>query len=582
MIQIFIRKEKISKNDWEKVYKRILNIVDKFPLKLERLESYNDFEKGINKTHYNLTINEGTFDEGINFLTDSMSFSAGYHFYVYKNWEKQKKMLHGEDYDENKPIVWSINEPYEDYGYPPEVNASGIAESYLDTGAVYRYAILAIGILLENILPGRALLISLHNKHEDIVKVKEWLESIFNETFDIPMYFDKMILFNTIKDAYENKNDLVGRLDKLYRKQTKYNMIFALKNIGYKPTLEYYSHVLSKTTFATWGFSDILEAWIAATENLEQALEMIAKSKKILLQDEGKTEEDKKYDKENAKEYDYLYVLKSLLSNYILWTPKQREFLRQFYTNEDALETGEEDLFGTMKRMLGYRVDICPIYANSEKLFEAFMYHLPSKGKEFKNLIDKWQEKHKNSYEEAVKTAEQVKKELQEKIEKKADEEGKQKNENEISESELLKFKRKKDDFLNNYTKEERFFVSKALVRNPACMDVDAAVEKLQAEMIEFIKNDVEEFKYRYKKTVSEKKGNIRYWINEKKHSVFPEFEKWLAQENDTNLLSSLWLLVTLKFYSVSQAFARSKILEKKEYWKNWRKGSKYDIEKLF
>ena len=211
------------------------------------------------------------------------------------------------------------------------------------------------------------------------------------------------------------------------------------------------------------------------------------------------------------------------------------------------------------------------------------MYHIPKKGKEFKELIDKWIDKHKKSYDEVVATLLKAKKELEQKIyEKESKNDNSSKQEEKInSETKILERRSKMDNFLKDYTEEEHFFVLKALDKNPYYMDIDAVVENLQAEMWEFIKTD-KKFENRHKKENDKKKEEILYWTKKKLDAVHPKFEEWLAKETDINLLSSLLLLVSLKLYNRDQAFARQEILKTKKYWKIWRKESKYDVSKLF
>ncbi|NJL77467.1 MAG: hypothetical protein HC892_22940 [Saprospiraceae bacterium] len=179
-------------------------------------------------------------------------------------------------------------------------------------------------------------------------------------------------------------------MEHLFRNQHKRNIAFAIENIGYKPSFDCYADILSSNTFGTFGFSDVLDPWIAVTQDLESTLEIIAASKKITIEKQGKQE---------AKEYDLTAILKDFLCKFILWTPQQREELAHFYTNKEALETGDESLWGMIYRMTGNRVDICPMYATQQELFEAFMFHDPQNGKIFKTIIDEWLEENADAFD---------------------------------------------------------------------------------------------------------------------------------------------------------------------------------------
>ena len=568
MIQIFFKKSKISEKDWDGVYDRILKIATSFPLKLERIESYNGFTPELDKIHLDLTVEIGTADEHISFWGDQMSFSARSTILIYKNWETQvTKGFTGNEAKISKPITWFIPEVFDFSGYPPEANGCKFHHDYVDTdGALYQYAILAIGIMAENLLPGRAFLIAMENDSDDIHETKKWLEYLFHEKFDSPIYYDKIRLLQTLEDYYDNKKDLVGRMDKLYLKQFKKNMGFAIEQIGYQPAFDYYSEVLSKSYFGTFGFFDILNPWIAATRDLESTLKLIAKSKEILLMDD-----QNKKNIENAGKYDYTRILKNLLDEYVLWTPVQREQLEGFYTNKNALETGVEDLFGSIMRISGNRVDICPIYANKEQLFEAFMYHDPQNGKLFLEIIDKWIEKNVDSYQLLY---EKISSTENQTIGNNNEDEG-HKDEKELQLSGSI------EKYAQQYDEPERFFVIEALKRNPAFMDIPGTIDKLQDDLWKIIHDDKnrDDVRYIYSLAKEKKLKKITGRIKEKSHSIHPNFEKWIENENDTSVLTSLIFLLLLKIYDRSGAFARQCLLMDKNYWGEWREGQKYAVK---
>ena len=99
----------------------------------------------------------------------------------------------------------------------------------------------------------------------------------------MPVYLDKHIMLSLITDHYENKESLVGRIENLYPRSFISNMAFSIENIGFNPTSDFYAKLLSTNGFNTFGFSDVLQPWIAVTKDLEKTLELIAKSKQILL-----------------------------------------------------------------------------------------------------------------------------------------------------------------------------------------------------------------------------------------------------------------------------------------------------------
>ncbi len=570
MIQIFLKTSKISNTDWDDSFRKILKIVNQFPLKLQRIESYDGFSRNTDKIHDELTVNKNQKDEHISFWGDQMSNTAGFSVIFYKNWEVQlKKGLTDHEKDPTKPIIWYLPEVFDFSGYPPEANGAKLDNHYLEIDALYRYAVVAIGIMLENTLPGRAFIISLETSNEEVNNTRKWLEFIFDESFDMPIYFDKIRLLDNLSQFYNNKTDLVGRLDILYFRQFKTNMEFALQQIGYKPSLDYYSQVLAHTEFGTFGFSDVFTPWIAATKSLEKSLELLERSKQILLSDPKDLHAVKK-----ANKYNYIEILEDLLSQYILWTPQQREFLDNFYTNQQSLESGNEDLFGTLMRMGGFRVDICPVYATPNHLFEVFMYHDPKNGKQFREIIDGWLDKNNNRYDELVKSFSDIEKKFQKKALEMQEKE-------ERKELKKIKLESRIKNYLNKYAEPEHFLVREALKVNPYHLEVDSVVDKLQKEMFQLCKKNTEDIKYRHETDKTEKIEKLNYWIKQKGLNVLPEFSEWLNKETDEGVITCLYVLTSLKVYDRGQSYARQQILFNPKYWNVWKKHGKYSIEKL-
>jgi hypothetical protein len=568
MIQIFFKKNRITESEWTNVYQNIVKISLAFPLKLERIDSYDGFNPVLDKLHENLIVQTGELYENISFWGDQMSYTAAYTVRFYKNWEIQKtKGLTGKETDESKPVAWFTPEVFCFSGYPPKANGCSFHHSYLDVGeATYKYAILAIGMMLENYLPGRVFMVALENTLEEIIETRKWLEGTLKEQLDIPVYFDKHRLIELLKNHYQNKRDLVGRLDILYMNQFRNNMVFAIENIGYQPSLEYYSHVLSNADFGTFGFSDILNPWISAINNLDNVLELVAKSLEILLSDKNNDLNIRK-----AAKYDYCWLLKHLLDNFILWTPAQRETLELFYTNKKALETGEEELIGSIMRISGYRIDICPFYANPDQLFEAFMFFDPKNGNEYQRIINDWIEKNKNAYGNLMNEIEQFEKLITRKIEKEED----------ISEKENTPdYSSAIRNFAKNFEEHEQFLVTEALKLNPAFMDVDNEIDSLRRSILNLLNNETlkQNIKYRIQLSREEKIRRIKATIKEKRLAVHQDFEDWIENVNDPNILTSLDLLVSLKIYQRGQAFARQQVLMNNKYWHPWKKGGDYEI----
>jgi hypothetical protein len=558
MVQIFLKPSSIEQADWERAYQGIKSIVNAFPTKIIRLESYYGYEKKLDKKHFDLIVEENTSLEHISFWGDWMSYTGKGTLKFYKNWEKQVELAStGAEIDPNKSVYWFKHIPYKNNGDVPSAN--GILPHpvrYLDTGgAHYKSVIIAIGILLENMFPNSAFLTVLWGEdYEEVEVVIEWLENHFKKSFNKPIYFDRKRLLHLLKNEYKNEEALICRFAHLYRKKHKSNMQFAIQHIGYKATLSFYSKILADTGFGTYGFSDVLDPWISVTQDLEATLELVSESKKWLLRDESD-----EYQIKEAANYDLTYILKRLLSNYILWTPIQREELQHFHTNKDSLEGKEEGIFEAINTIIGYRVDTAPICVDEQELFEAFMFHDPKDGHQYRQIIDEWKIENSERYEK-----------LKEKIERQGQQlEGKL--EENYQDSKVAK-DNTSNEFLLKFAPHERYFVKKALDDNPLFTEVEQAVKAFKNRVVKVTKEHSDQ-EYRDKVKTLPKEANIKYIksrIREIGYSVHPDFEEWLEAIEDEEILFYLHFAMALKLYDRNDHFSRFSFLWNRNYWINW------------
>lgn len=372
----------------------------------------------------------------------------------------------------------------------------------------------------------------------------------FEVDFELPIYFDKKRLLHSFIQEYQEPVQAVFRMEDLFYNQYKKNITFALENIGYQATFDCYADILSHNTFGTFGFSDVLDPWIAATQDLESTLELVAKSKQ-LIKERG--------NEKAAEAYDLTQLLESFLKEFILWTPQQREELDHFYTNKAALETGDESLWGMIYRMTGNRVDICPMYATATELFEAFMYHAPKDGKKFKEIIDKWIETNADTFDQ-----------LQQKLSEADAIVEDESISDEVDEDHQLD----KTTFLKPFHLYDRPFLELALHLNPAINDVEGGIQNMFRRLDELTQSSEHNEHIQDIRTNS-REGNLAYIRRRIKRDVKCRthllFEQWLEEETDENVLFYLTLLMSLKFHNREKAYIRYRILWDRAYWEKWR-----------
>lgn len=559
MVQIFLKSSKIKQADWEKAYQGIRSIVTKFPTKIIRLESYTGYENKLDKIHFDLVVDKNTPLERISFWGDWMSYTGKGNLEFYKNWEKQLELAStGAEVDLNKSVYWFKDIPYKNDGDIPSANGIlPFPARYLDTEeAHYQSVIIAIGVFLENMFPDAAFLTVLWgDDYEEVEIVIEWLEQLFKKSFKKPVYYDRKQLLDLLRNEYDNEEAIICRMAHLYRKKHKTNMQFAIQHIGYETTLSFYSKILADTGFGTYGFLDVLNPWISVTQDLEATLELISESKKLLLEDKSN-----EYRIKEAENYDLTYLLKKLLNNYILWTPLQRKALAHFDTNKDNLEEKEEGIFEAIKTIMGYQVEITPMYADERELFEAFMFHDPKNGHQYKHIIDEWKVENSGSYEK-------LKQEIE--IQRQQFESNSVENYqvNEVTNNNTSQHK-----FLYEFAPHDRYFVRKALNTNPLFTEVEKSVEAFKSRVISVIKEHSDQ-EYRDEVLNLPKATSIKYIksrIREIGYSVHPDFEKWLEAIDNEEILFYLHFAMALKLFDRNAHFSRFRFLWDRNYWTKW------------
>lgn len=557
MIQIVFSPSKIKAQEWDIAYSNIVKIACGFPFKLLRIESYDGFSSELDKYHSDIFVKKGSDEEYISFCTDNNTFKGSTTVKFYKKWEKQISDGFNDklELDNEKPIYWYPIHEYAFTGHHINANGSFLFSEYFDSGAIYRYVVLSIGLFLENFFAGRVLLIIKEYDLSEILETKKWTEWILKEKLDMPVYLDKQLMCNMVTNFYESKEDLVGRIENLYSGSFIDNMTFSIDNIGYKPTLKFYSKLLSTTGFMTFGFSDILHPWIYVTKDLEKSLELIEMSRKILH-----SKADEKSIKE-AEKYDYKEVLSELLSNFILWTPEQREKLDIFYTNKNALQTGHEDLFGTLMRLGGYRIDICPIHVTKEALFETFMYFNPKEGLQYQQIINDWIENNKNSFDEFTKKLANIEREMLSQIEQKHLEE----NANKIDLNSI-----EANSMLEMFPKESHFFIKEVIDQYPYISNIDSCINDFIMELISLFKkgNSTDSVVSFYQSSREDKLRRIVYMIKEKRmnYTTGANFIKQV-EATDEKTMTDLFFILATKVYDEKLYIARQHLIYDNYRW---------------
>jgi hypothetical protein len=556
MIRIFIQHQKISEAEWQSCYSAIDKMIKSFPLPLQRIEAYNGWSKEINKVHADLIKDKGTEDECICFWGDAIGFTFGNQIYFYKHWQKMVEHLkHNKNYVEPMPVYWGPHQPFLNKGESAECNGSGFLSGYIESVGPYSFLIMAIGIYFENRWPSAAMIAIEDTATEDIQEVVHWMNTVLDDNFSLPLYENADLLLQALVPFYKNKSEVVHRLLFFYQRQYKYVLETCLPFIDFEDLLKAFAEMLRNSRFGTVGFSDILNAWIAVIADLDKTLELVATCDNF-----HKINADySNYSFEQSTQYDYTYLLKSLLSDYILWTPEMRESLMHFNTNKNALDTGNRDLWESIHLLTGNTINICPIYATSTELFEAFMYHKPADALAYKDIIEAYETKHKLQYIELLEA-------INKRIASIENNESLQAEANEVQED------ANQLDFINQYAPHNQFFIAKALKDNPGFLHKEERIEK-HNNWLAKLKQEDKEGDYAYLLSLENSKicGIIKDRIKRQQWCVHPDFETWMAEETDKEVLTNLVNTVHLIPRDKASLFLIHEFMNDRKLWDMWR-----------
>ena len=553
-IYIKIKTTGIDPQAWESTWQEMISIIEAIPLTFLRLLYPKENQYNCEVFTTNIIDKKDAKQENLSFKGDSLSLSFGEAFLIHRNLETLKDLLPHAEVVEDKPVYWIPEEAIGD-SYTIYANGNTLGQSWgIKTGlASYHYVIVAIGMLYENRFPENLFMWS-NTPHEEVETVRIWLEQHFKQDFKMPICHDMEAMVDKLEEFY-TPNQIMVRIDCLNRRNESLKIKTFLKHFGNKWVLSFYASKLSHTSFGTFGFYNVIEAWMNITQDLEFTLSLIAESKKILNASNASKEQI-----EEGEKYNLTIFLKYLLKTYILWTPQQRERLELFYTNKERLETGSENLMDILFRMRGMTIDICPIYATEQELFEAFMYHNPQEGKTYKTIIDDWIAQNKAIADEINQKIAMLEDTL---INLQAQNETQKYPASDVQ----------KLSFLTQYSKKEQFWIEKAISEDAYFVNIEEGIEDIYKDLEVFIDNpENTNFIQNVKKEkLFGQKEAIKHLLMKQKFVVTTAFYEHLEKEDNKNVIFHLHIFASLKITDDARKYYKFHLLTNNLYWDKWR-----------
>ena len=337
-LSFYLNCSEVDAKLWEKVYFECLDWLNKFPLPLSRLKKLG---KGKSKRYAHssdIVKGKGTKEECWQINGDLMSgryaddFTMNRHLDVF---------LLEDTYDisvyAGKSVFYAdriaVEDPEAQYG----VNIWS-EFPFRTQGRPYHLALVALGIWLEQVFPGKGYLMGDFDQKQ-VDKVIAWMYEHTGVELMNPILLDIGRLWHTIEAGFPIKKHAVLRFLTLW-KGTEDEAYRFLIELGHEDVLmDVLAEKLSKiSSLSRLQAITIWEAFLAATDNVDSLLDLVARAN------------DKK-----GFRFDYADFLKQLCREYITLNPMEKKHLDFMHPESEDMQTVDDQFFDAFKNLVGFR-----------------------------------------------------------------------------------------------------------------------------------------------------------------------------------------------------------------------------------
>jgi hypothetical protein len=348
-LHLHVNIKKIQAEDWESAWMESLDLLQRFPLPLCRLDA--ETINGRRRLVYacDLRINPGQDDEGWKMEGDLLSGKRGETFFLYRHLSKYTRQ---HPRAEGEVELWGSK----------------------TQGSPYHLALLAVGIMLENRFPDHCYVFGDIDQNQTDAVIT-WLETVYEKSFIPPMCLDAERLFLAMKAEHENDHDAIEAFGELWRGSDAEKCSAFLKHAGRNTTFDHYARRLNDfDSLGQWGPRDTLRSVLEATGSVP---DMIAFIEHAIAQRPA-----------DKKPFDWLDALKLLCDDYIFINPVKRESIKQLTDPGEDMKNIDQVLGQLFIKMAGMPY-VSPLYVPEDELLEFFALRDPAQGKEYQALIEK-------------------------------------------------------------------------------------------------------------------------------------------------------------------------------------------------
>lgn len=369
-INLVVNFDDIDDKKWEKTYEESVEMLQKFPIPLIRLE-YEEINgsKRIVATE-DIVQDKGLETEHWHICGDWESEQRAESFLLYR----YQKARYNNRPNNNRPkpkannILWA---PKDSINYRYAWGADIFGDK--TQGRPYHLAMLAVGILFENRFPGSIFVTGNINK-EQAEGILPWMNSVLKEPIKLPIGTDGERLYKKLQELYDEPALAIQRFKTLYTEAgTASDILF--KHAHRAHVLQSFVESLGHYTSITQlGAIRIIGSFLTATQDVKQLIEFVLQVGK------------------DSNGFELEELLRVLVSRFITVEQEARKPLSLFVYPEKRLTTIEV-VFAQTFLQLGGAPETIDFYIDSAELLKTFVSYMPSKEDVLQAIIQEEEQK---------------------------------------------------------------------------------------------------------------------------------------------------------------------------------------------
>jgi hypothetical protein len=368
-VRLYAQCSHIDPERWEALYLTTLQLLERFPAPLVRLIA--EPAQGVQRLTLTTQIRSelGTPEEHWSVDGDLGSRRLAETYCLYRHLDHYRAESAKQRRSRSRDILWVPDENLHD----AEAHGWSIFDAK-SQGYPYHYAMLAVGLLLENALPGRVVVMGDINR-EQAERVLAWTEAVFQRRLDLPVVMDGARLWQRLAAAYPKQPaSAVGRFFALYAEgyPAAWRALLVLQGGPDADTLRrvFVSQLEPLKSLQTRGALQLLAALCEADDGVARVLGWVCGP--------GPDGEPARYQPED--------LLKALCACWLTIPRHEREVLDCFREPSRALGN-IDDTFAHVAAILAGAPIVADLFLDEDALLVEFVARWPEREATFREIL---------------------------------------------------------------------------------------------------------------------------------------------------------------------------------------------------